>query len=223
MTSTIGRFMLFVKRNIAIISLLTVAVGTSCKEPTVVPNNEPPEIRLGKASTTGGPTVKAASPSSAPENVTLDVTISGTGFDQGSRYPRTLFQQTTTSQLPRRLARRELERSSSPLRRWWSSALRLGFRERTTSMNRGQSLGTGPEDVIPVYFQSYGRPMARFQTCRFPRHSAAGQRSISTELVTSSVRADRPRRRRSSAGHQGLAVTPPKFWPPSRGILKLTE
>lgn len=75
--------MLTAKRSLAPV-LVVIAWGVAaCTDPVATPSGRSLDLRYGKASTTGV-SVKATSPSSAPQNVTLDVQISGSGFDPGS-------------------------------------------------------------------------------------------------------------------------------------------
>jgi hypothetical protein len=61
--------------------LVAVVIVAGCSDPTVPAN----ELAIQAARVTStGPTVKSALPSNAPQNVTLDVTISGSGFEPGS-------------------------------------------------------------------------------------------------------------------------------------------
>jgi hypothetical protein len=55
--------------------LVAVALTFACGDPTM-PSSEP-TVRMAKASATGV-TVKSTFPSSAPQNITLDVAITGT-------------------------------------------------------------------------------------------------------------------------------------------------
>src|SRR5678815_153877 len=64
----------------AALLLAMVSIG-SCTDPTV-PANEL-SVRSARA-TSSGPTVKSTFPSSAPQNITLDVSITGSGFEPGS-------------------------------------------------------------------------------------------------------------------------------------------
>jgi probable HAF family extracellular repeat protein len=57
------------------------AILSACSDPTV-PSSEL-STRAAKVTSTG-PTVKSATPATAPQNITLDVVISGTGFEPGS-------------------------------------------------------------------------------------------------------------------------------------------
>jgi probable HAF family extracellular repeat protein len=75
--------MLSVCQRLAIAVVISAGLSVSCADPTVAPTNPSLGPRLAKSSTTG-PTVKATTPSSAPQNVTLDVQITGTGFVDGS-------------------------------------------------------------------------------------------------------------------------------------------
>ncbi|HZI99660.1 MAG TPA: hypothetical protein VFD22_03280 [Gemmatimonadaceae bacterium] len=64
----------------AALLLAMVSIG-SCTDPTVPAN----ELSVRSARTTSsGPTVKSTFPSSAPQNITLDVSITGSGFEPGS-------------------------------------------------------------------------------------------------------------------------------------------
>jgi probable HAF family extracellular repeat protein len=60
--------------------IMILGIVGACSEP-VTPEASP-SLRFAKA--TAGPTVKAALPASAPRNITLDVQITGTGFENGS-------------------------------------------------------------------------------------------------------------------------------------------
>jgi probable HAF family extracellular repeat protein len=59
----------------------SLIAAASCADPTVTSPDL--SVRAAKATSTG-PTVKLVTPSSAPQNVTLDVAISGSGFESGS-------------------------------------------------------------------------------------------------------------------------------------------
>ncbi|HYO45674.1 MAG TPA: hypothetical protein VEY33_03185, partial [Gemmatimonadota bacterium] len=70
-----------------ILSLIvaSLVMGLSCGEEKLTgPVDRSIDI-AGKPSAGGGLTVTAAVPNTAPQDTTLDVTVSGTGFDRGSR------------------------------------------------------------------------------------------------------------------------------------------
>jgi probable HAF family extracellular repeat protein len=64
---------------IAASAIVILVLG--CSEPTNI--DVSPSVQFART-TSSGPTVKSALPSSAPQNITLDVQISGTGFETGS-------------------------------------------------------------------------------------------------------------------------------------------
>lgn len=71
-------------RRTRLVIVLSLAAGMAgaCSEPINAPDGKTFTPRFGKAAT--GVTVQAAAPSAAPQNVTLDVQISGNGFVAGS-------------------------------------------------------------------------------------------------------------------------------------------
>jgi hypothetical protein len=69
-------------RMFALYSALAL-LGVGCSEPTNTPLKVPPTPQFGKS--VAGLAVNAASPSKAPLDTTLDVQVSGSGFEPGSR------------------------------------------------------------------------------------------------------------------------------------------
>ncbi|MEO8193782.1 MAG: hypothetical protein ABI681_08015 [Gemmatimonadales bacterium] len=72
-----------VNRCFGVSALALLVLTAACTEPNS-PVLGSPQVRFGKAPPTSGPTVTAALPSSAPQDITLDVQISGSGFVSGS-------------------------------------------------------------------------------------------------------------------------------------------
>ena len=71
-------------RSASVLLLIAAALG-ACTEPTNSPANESLELRFAKAAASTGPTVTATLPSQSALDTTLDVQVSGSGFDSGSR------------------------------------------------------------------------------------------------------------------------------------------
>lgn len=63
---------------------IAILVSAACTAPTDATANNPPKLKLGKSSGSSV-TVTAAAPSSAVRDTTLDIQITGSGFDVGSR------------------------------------------------------------------------------------------------------------------------------------------
>jgi hypothetical protein len=72
------------QRRLTLVSVSVLGMVLACSSPIDVPSPAPIGPRLGRASTGSGPTVTAALPDSAPQDTTLDVQITGSGFDSGS-------------------------------------------------------------------------------------------------------------------------------------------
>ena len=72
--------------------LLAIALAGACARDTSAPADAP-SLQAGrnssggggKGGSNGGPSVKATDPAAAPQNITLDVRVMGSGFDEGSR------------------------------------------------------------------------------------------------------------------------------------------
>ncbi len=61
-----------------------LVIAFACADPNAPGSPVEPVAQLGKGGGGGGPGVTAASPAAAPPDVTLDVQVFGSGFDQGS-------------------------------------------------------------------------------------------------------------------------------------------
>src|ERR1700693_5095418 len=72
------------QRRLTLLSASVVGMVLACSSPIDVPSPARIGGRLGRASTGSGPTVTSALPDSASQDTTLDVQISGSGFDSGS-------------------------------------------------------------------------------------------------------------------------------------------
>lgn len=64
--------------------LASLVIGLSCGEEELIGPGDRPIDTTGKPSA-GNPTVTATVPNTAPQDTTLDVQVSGSGFDRGSR------------------------------------------------------------------------------------------------------------------------------------------
>jgi hypothetical protein len=70
--------------RLTLLSASVVGMVLACSSPLDVPSPARLDARLGRASSGSGPTVTSALPDSAPQDTTLDVQISGSGFGSGS-------------------------------------------------------------------------------------------------------------------------------------------
>ena len=72
------------QRRLMLLSASFAGLAFGCSSPIDVPSPIAPDVRLARAAGATTPTVTAALPAEAPQDTTLDVQITGSGFDAGS-------------------------------------------------------------------------------------------------------------------------------------------
>jgi hypothetical protein len=72
------------QRRVALVLASAVGVALACSSPIDIPARVVPNPRSARAASGTAPTVTAALPNAAPQDTTLDVQITGSGFDAGS-------------------------------------------------------------------------------------------------------------------------------------------